>query len=65
MLLLLLLLLLLLYVIYTYNFISIFGFLGVMGPDEYHFNVNNSVFTNYNAKLSLLLPLYIVDKYNM
>ncbi|XP_061165726.1 protein-glucosylgalactosylhydroxylysine glucosidase-like [Saccostrea echinata] len=29
---------------------------GVMGPDEYHFNINNSVFTNYNAKLSLELP---------
>ncbi|XP_062568653.1 protein-glucosylgalactosylhydroxylysine glucosidase-like [Saccostrea cucullata] len=27
-----------------------------MGPDEYHFNINNSVFTNYNAKLSLELP---------
>jgi len=38
---------------------------GVMGPDEYHFNVNNSVFTNYNAKLSLQLPKYIVDAFNV
>ncbi|XP_067682724.1 protein-glucosylgalactosylhydroxylysine glucosidase-like [Haliotis asinina] len=38
--------------------------LGVMGPDEYHYNVNNSVFTNYNARLSLELPAYIRDTYN-
>ncbi|XP_048259379.1 protein-glucosylgalactosylhydroxylysine glucosidase-like [Haliotis rufescens] len=38
--------------------------IGVMGPDEYHYNVNNSVFTNYNAKLSLELPAYIRDTYN-
>ena len=37
---------------------------GVMGPDEYHFNVNNSVYTNYNARLSLLLPKYIKDYLN-
>lgn len=37
----------------------------VMGPDEYHYNINNSVFTNYNAKLSLLLPSLINDKYQM
>ncbi|XP_045179575.2 protein-glucosylgalactosylhydroxylysine glucosidase-like [Mercenaria mercenaria] len=39
--------------------------LGVMGPDEYHFNVNNSVFTNYNAKLSLQLPGFIIGRYNV
>ncbi|XP_077981915.1 protein-glucosylgalactosylhydroxylysine glucosidase-like [Glandiceps talaboti] len=33
---------------------------GVMGPDEYHENVNNSVFTNFNAVRSLLLPEYIL-----
>ncbi|XP_006813312.1 protein-glucosylgalactosylhydroxylysine glucosidase-like [Saccoglossus kowalevskii] len=33
---------------------------GVMGPDEYHANVNNSVFTNFNAKLSLQLPEYLL-----
>ncbi|KAK2141514.1 hypothetical protein LSH36_1090g00111 [Paralvinella palmiformis] len=36
--------------------------LGVMGPDENSANVNNSVFTNYNAKLSLSLPQYLRDK---
>lgn len=35
--------------------------IGVMGPDEYHYNVNNSVFTNYNAKLSLKLPKDVSD----
>ncbi|XP_052777171.1 protein-glucosylgalactosylhydroxylysine glucosidase-like [Mya arenaria] len=39
--------------------------LGVMGPDEYHQNVNNSVFTNYNAKLSLTLPQWIVGHFNL
>lgn len=39
--------------------------LGVMGPDEYHFNVDNSVFTNYNAKLSLTLPQFIIDQYSL
>ncbi|XP_070563897.1 LOW QUALITY PROTEIN: protein-glucosylgalactosylhydroxylysine glucosidase-like [Ptychodera flava] len=33
----------------------------VMGPDEYHENVNNSVFTNAQAKLSLQLPEYILS----
>ena len=36
-----------------------------MGPDEYHFNINNSVYTNYNAKLSLMLPQYIKDYMGM
>jgi len=36
-----------------------------MGPDEYHFNIDNSVYTNYNAKLSLTLPKYIVDTFRM
>lgn len=36
-----------------------------MGPDEYHFNINNSVFTNYNAKLSLMLPHYLMDSVGM
>ncbi|KAL4217202.1 hypothetical protein ACF0H5_023655 [Mactra antiquata] len=39
--------------------------LGVMGPDEYHPNIDNSVFTNYNAKLSLLLPQYLSEKYSI
>ena len=38
---------------------------GVMGPDEYHFNISNSVYTNYNAKLSLLLPQYIKEHLKM
>ncbi|CAH1792539.1 unnamed protein product [Owenia fusiformis] len=29
---------------------------GVMPPDEYHFPVNNSAYTNYAAKLALELP---------
>ncbi|XP_076098796.1 protein-glucosylgalactosylhydroxylysine glucosidase-like isoform X1 [Mytilus galloprovincialis] len=37
--------------------------LGVMGPDEYHYNINNSVFTNYNAKLSLMLPSFLDNNY--
>lgn len=37
---------------------------GVMGPDEYHFNINNSVFTNYNAKLSLELPDLLMKKHS-
>ncbi|XP_048733983.2 protein-glucosylgalactosylhydroxylysine glucosidase-like isoform X1 [Ostrea edulis] len=35
---------------------------GVMGPDEYHFNINNSIFTNYNAKLSLELPHLVMKR---
>ncbi|XP_055339446.1 protein-glucosylgalactosylhydroxylysine glucosidase-like [Paramacrobiotus metropolitanus] len=31
----------------------------VMGPDEYHFPVNDSAYTNYIAKLALNLPAYI------
>ncbi|CAH1792619.1 unnamed protein product, partial [Owenia fusiformis] len=42
-----------------------YGIYAVMGPDEYHYNVNNSIFTNYNAKLSLLLPSYIQDTLGM
>ncbi|XP_070568257.1 protein-glucosylgalactosylhydroxylysine glucosidase-like isoform X1 [Ptychodera flava] len=30
----------------------------VMGPDEYHQNVNNSVYTNIVAQISLQLPYY-------
>lgn len=30
-----------------------------MPPDEYHQRVNNSVYTNTVAKLSLLLPKYV------
>ncbi|OQV25428.1 Acid trehalase-like protein 1 [Hypsibius exemplaris] len=33
----------------------------VMGPDEYHYPVNNSAFTNYAAKLALQLPSYVLD----
>ncbi len=36
-----------------------------MGPDEYEYNVTNSVFTNYNAKLSLELPQYLINKLNV
>lgn len=39
-----------------------FTAVGVMGPDEYHFNINNSVFTNYNAKLSMELPDLLMKK---
>ncbi|ELU12915.1 hypothetical protein CAPTEDRAFT_112806, partial [Capitella teleta] len=34
---------------------------GVMGPDENHYNVDNSVFTNYNTKLALTTPQYMMD----
>ncbi|XP_055339447.1 uncharacterized protein LOC129589014 [Paramacrobiotus metropolitanus] len=32
----------------------------VMGPDEYHYPVNDSAFTNYAAKLALTLPEYVL-----
>ncbi len=41
------------------NFIS-----GVMPPDEYHSNVNNSVYTNTIAKISLNLPTYAAQFIN-
>ncbi|XP_041355067.1 protein-glucosylgalactosylhydroxylysine glucosidase-like [Gigantopelta aegis] len=44
---------------------DVYEIFGVMGPDENHFNIDNSVFTNYNAKLSLLLPAYIRDNYRI
>ncbi|KAH3854241.1 protein-glucosylgalactosylhydroxylysine glucosidase-like [Dreissena polymorpha] len=31
----------------------------VMPPDEWHYPVNNSVYTNYVAKQALLLPMYV------
>ncbi|XP_033113241.1 protein-glucosylgalactosylhydroxylysine glucosidase-like isoform X2 [Anneissia japonica] len=37
---------------------------GVMPPDEYHSNVNNSAYTNLVAKISLLLPEYIAQLVN-
>ncbi|XP_078001372.1 protein-glucosylgalactosylhydroxylysine glucosidase-like [Glandiceps talaboti] len=36
----------------------------VMGPDEYHQNVNNSVYTNVVAKISLNLPYYAAKMIN-
>jgi len=41
-----------------------FSFLEVMPPDEWHFPVNNSIYTNYIAKLSLLLPKRICELLN-
>ena len=38
---------------------------GVMGPDEYATNVNNSVVTNFNARLSLQMPLYLLEEFDM
>ncbi|OQV17903.1 Acid trehalase-like protein 1 [Hypsibius exemplaris] len=35
--------------------------LNVMPPDEYHFPVNDSVYTNYAVRLSLELPAYILS----
>ncbi|OWA53235.1 Acid trehalase-like protein 1 [Hypsibius exemplaris] len=37
------------------------GIFDVMGPDEYHSRINNSVYTNYAAKLSLDLPAYVLN----
>ncbi|XP_033733626.1 protein-glucosylgalactosylhydroxylysine glucosidase-like [Pecten maximus] len=36
----------------------------VMPPDEYHYPVNNSVYTNSVAKISLLLPKYALSLIN-
>lgn len=36
----------------------------VMPPDEYHYPVNNSVYTNSVAKISLLLPKYALPLIN-
>lgn len=36
-----------------------------MGPDEYHYPVNNSVYMNTIAKISLLLPSYIKRSFNV
>ncbi|OWF37121.1 Acid trehalase-like protein 1 [Mizuhopecten yessoensis] len=36
----------------------------VMPPDEYHYPVNNSVYTNSVAKISLLLPKYALSLVN-
>ncbi|XP_060072816.1 protein-glucosylgalactosylhydroxylysine glucosidase-like [Ylistrum balloti] len=36
----------------------------VMPPDEYHYPVNNSVYTNTVAKISLLLPKYALPMIN-
>ncbi|XP_052787604.1 protein-glucosylgalactosylhydroxylysine glucosidase-like [Mya arenaria] len=33
----------------------------VMPPDEWHYPVNNSVYTNYVAKMALLLPHFLCD----
>lgn len=35
-----------------------------MPPDEWNYPVNNSVYTNYAAKLALLLPKYVCDLVN-
>ncbi|XP_060582374.1 protein-glucosylgalactosylhydroxylysine glucosidase-like isoform X2 [Ruditapes philippinarum] len=39
----------------TYNIFD------VMPPDEYHYPVNNSVYTNFLAQKSLLLPSYVCE----
>ncbi|XP_071956538.1 protein-glucosylgalactosylhydroxylysine glucosidase-like isoform X2 [Antedon mediterranea] len=41
-----------------------YGVMGVMPPDEYHENVNNSVYTNMVAKISLLLPKQLAQMLN-
>ena len=32
-----------------------------MPPDEYHWPVNNSVYTNFLAQKSLMLPTYVCE----
>lgn len=39
-----------------------FGLYGVMGPDEYHMNVNNNCYTNYMVKKTMEYTLSVIDE---
>uniref|UniRef100_A0A914DPS5 Protein-glucosylgalactosylhydroxylysine glucosidase n=1 Tax=Acrobeloides nanus TaxID=290746 RepID=A0A914DPS5_9BILA len=41
------------------------GIYNVMGPDEYHYPINNSVYMNSIAKIALNLPSYIYNNFNV
>lgn len=41
---------------------KIFIVVGVMGLDEYYFNINNFVFMNYNVKFSMELFDFLMKK---
>lgn len=41
-----------------------FCFPEVMPPDEWNYPVNNSIYTNHVAKLSLLMPKYVCQLLN-
>lgn len=43
----------------------LYGIYGVMGPDEYHYPVNNSAYINAIAQFSLRLPSYIKTAFNV
>lgn len=36
-----------------------------MGPDEYHYPVNNSIYMNSIGKISMLLPSYIKNTFSV
>ncbi|XP_060567708.1 protein-glucosylgalactosylhydroxylysine glucosidase-like [Ruditapes philippinarum] len=40
---------------------NVYEITDVMPPDEYHYPVNNSVYTNFLAQKSLLLPSYVCE----
>lgn len=41
-----------------------FGYWGVMGPDEFHMNINNNCYTNFMAKCGFEYTLQVVGEMN-
>ncbi|AEJ61827.1 glycoside hydrolase family 65 central catalytic [Spirochaeta thermophila DSM 6578] len=41
---------------------GLFGFYGVMGPDEFHMMVNNNCYTNFMAKKTFEFTLWALDR---
>uniref|UniRef100_A0A914DN33 C-type lectin domain-containing protein n=1 Tax=Acrobeloides nanus TaxID=290746 RepID=A0A914DN33_9BILA len=44
---------------------NLLGIFNVMPPDEYHYPVNNSAYTNTIARVALELPFYIKNTFNV